>query len=424
MDKAHHELPPLVLDDAEAGRFLVNRISMTSEEIWQIERASIFDRCWLYVGHESEVAEPNQYRSRTIAGRPVILCRDEEGGVNVFLNSCTHRGTTLCREKSTSGRFLRCFFHAWTFDSSGALVSLPDEGSYGPNFERANYALVRPPLTGNYRGFVFVNFDHEAEPLEDYLDGAREYLDLLLEHGAGRGLLFSRREQEYSIRANWKLLMENSVDGYHGLPTHKRWFDMLKAEGVDIRRRLGSVRSHVETLGHGHAITFAPPLAADPPGGAIAAAEAERRRGNVERLGPSAASQLDTARALLIFPNLIVIDLPPGITVRRVEPQAPDRLDVQAWFVVPQEEPEALQRWRLEFASAFWGPGGLGTPDDIEALECCQRGFGGVKEQPWSDISRGMHKERPTGTDELQMRTFWRRWHEMLTGQATELVQR
>jgi p-cumate 2,3-dioxygenase subunit alpha len=92
-------------------------------------------------------------------------------------------------------------------------------------------------------------------------------------------------------------------------------------------------------------------------------------------------------------------------------------MDVQAWFVLPCGEPATLRRWRLDFATSFWGPGGLGTPDDIEALECCQRGFAGAREQPWSDISRGMHKEHPSGTDELQMRVFWRRWNELVTAQ-------
>jgi p-cumate 2,3-dioxygenase subunit alpha len=146
------------------------------------------------VGHESEVARPNDIRARTVGGRPLLLCRDETGRVNVFLNSCTHRGTTLCREKASSGRFLRCFFHAWTFDTTGALISLPDEEGYGPGFDRRSHGLVSPPRVGSYLGFVFVSFDPEGEPLDDYLDGARGYLDLLVEHGQGQGIEMGRRE--------------------------------------------------------------------------------------------------------------------------------------------------------------------------------------------------------------------------------------
>jgi p-cumate 2,3-dioxygenase subunit alpha len=66
---------------------------------------------------------------------------------------------------------------------------------------------------------------------------------------------------------------------------------------------------------------------------------------------------------------------------------------------------------------SFWGPAGLATPDDVEGLEQCQRGFSAVKEVQWSDVSRGMDAATPTAVDELQMRAFWRQWNTVLTGQ-------
>ena len=77
-----------------------------------------------------------------------------------------------------------------------------------------------------------------------------------------------------------------------------------------------------------------------------------------------------------------------------------------------------MRKARLASYLTFWGPGGLATPDDVEALESCQRGFATAKELPWNDISRGMVKVQPGGTDELQMRVFWRRWNELITGEA------
>jgi len=389
---------PWLDDDPALGSFRVNRTSMTSPEVLDAEHRRIFDHCWLYLGHESEVAEPNAVRSRTVAGRPLLLARGPDGELGVFYNSCPHRGATLCREQHSDGRFLRCFFHAWTFDTTGALISLPDEDGYGPHFDRARHGLVSPPRVDSYRGFVFVCFDPSAEPLTEYLGKAREYIDLVVEHGLDDGIEVGRHPQTYSIAANWKLLMENSIDGYHALPTHKRWFDILKSSGVDIGARVGGVRSRVEDLGNGHAITFAPPLAMEPEDTELRAALDERRSTQAGRLG-SRGSDLDVARAMLIFPNLIIIDLPPGITIRKVEPIAADRMEVQAWFVLPRGESPALSRWRLDFSTTFWGPGGLGTPDDMEALECCQRGFAGAREQPWSDISRGMTRAQPTGLD-------------------------
>ena len=69
---------PLVVDDREAGIFRVHRATMTSEEIRALEQQRVFDRSWLFVGHESELAEPGEYRRRTIAGRSIMFVRGDE----------------------------------------------------------------------------------------------------------------------------------------------------------------------------------------------------------------------------------------------------------------------------------------------------------------------------------------------------------
>jgi benzoate/toluate 1,2-dioxygenase alpha subunit len=402
-----------LVDDREQGRFLVNRHSMTDREVLIREYEQVFDRCWLYVGHESELAGPHDTRTRTVARRPIIFCRDGEGRVRVFLNSCPHRGNVLCRDEHTTGRTMRCFFHGWTFGSDGRLVSLADEEGYGPFFDRSRYSLATPPHVDAYAGFVFISFDPAATSLAEYLADAKPYLDLVAARGLDEGMEVVGGVQRYSIRANWKLLAENSVDSYHALYTHKRWFDLLKATGSDALARAAQSVSEVRELGNGHVVTRAAVLDAD--AAAIESAEAGRRRRIAERLGPEWADMLRSTRALLIFPNLVVIDLPPAITIRTFEPEAVDVMRVSAFPLAPRDdEPEHRQR-RLDFYSAFWGPAGMGTPDDVEALEGCQRGFATVRELEWSDISRGMHNEHPRGVDELQMRTFWRRWNELMT---------
>src|SRR5690606_8639563 len=93
-------------------------------------------------------------------------------------------------------------------------------------------------------------------------------------------------------------------------------------------------------------------------------------------------------------------------------------MEVTAWELVPPEEGEELRKQRLDNFLTFWGPGGLASPDDVEALETCQRSFAGHRELEWSDVSRGMSVPRPSSTDELQMRTWWRRWNELMTGES------
>jgi len=106
-----------------------------------------------------------------------------------------------------------------------------------------------------------------------------------------------------------------------------------------------------------------------------------------------------------------------GVVVRKIDPIAPDYMEVSAWELVPPEEGPELRRQRLDNFLTFWGPGGLASPDDVEALETCQRSFATRAELPWSDISRGMSRDIAMGDDELQMRTFWRRWNLLVTGE-------
>jgi p-cumate 2,3-dioxygenase alpha subunit len=119
----------------------------------------------------------------------------------------------------------------------------------------------------------------------------------------------------------------------------------------------------------------------------------------------------------LIFPTFIVIDL--WRTLRTFYPISPDYMEITAWALMPKEDSPKLRAARLDNFLSFLGPGGFGTPDDVEALEGCQMGFAAHKEVEWSDISRGM-KNPIASTGELQMRTFWREWAARLaTGQHT-----
>src|SRR5699024_3870101 len=124
------------------------------------------------------------------------------------------------------------------------------------------------------------------------------------------------------------------------------------------------------------------------------------------------------SRNLVVFPNLVIIDLVMGVVVRKIDPLAPDYMEVTAWELIPPEEGEELKQQRLDNFLTFWGPGGLASPDDVEALETCQRSFASYQELQWSDISRGMaNEDQPGGADELQMRAWWRHWNKLITGE-------
>jgi p-cumate 2,3-dioxygenase alpha subunit len=414
-------LERLIIDDPEAGIFRVNRRAFTEHEYLELEKIRVFSKCWIYVGHESEVPQRGDFRSRRVAGRPIILVRGDDGQLRALLNTCTHRGALVCRQSKGNARTFQCPYHAWTFNSQGDLIGVPGETSYGPAFDRKQLALGRPAKTDSYRGFVFMCLDHAAPELTDYLAGATEYLDLVCDQSEN-GMRITEGSQAYSVRANWKLLVENSIDGYHGLPTHQRYFAFLADSGVDLRGGLETPHQKALDLGNGHAVIeylspFGRPIARWVPtfGERAKARIKEKQRRLEERFGAERAFRISqTARNLLIFPNLIINDIM-AITVRTFFPVSTDYMEVNAWNLGPVEEDLEDTGLRLDNFLTFLGPGGFATPDDVEMLESCQRGFAN-REVEWSDISRGMTREHPSISDELQIRTFWRRWHELLLG--------
>jgi p-cumate 2,3-dioxygenase alpha subunit len=410
---------PLVEEDREKHRFRVHRSTMTSPEIHALELERVFARSWLYVGHESEIRKPGDYVRRPVGGRPVFMVRSKSGAVRVFHNSCTHRGAMVCRKDRGNAKVFQCFYHAWSFDTEGRLVGVPDRDAYGDGLDFTALGLRPVARTASYRGFVFLSYDPEIVDLVEYLAGATEYLDLVVDATGDAEIIHGTNE--YAISANWKLLAENSIDGYHAVPTHDTYFKYLVALGTDLA---GGVAGTAKALGNGHAVLeyaapWGRPVAKwEPLFGEDARDEIARlRRDLVGKHGEERARRMcDTNRNMLIYPNLVINDIM-AITVRTFIPTSPDRMEVTAWELAPRDELPQLRQRRLDSFLTFLGPGGFATPDDIEALESCQQGFhsGGLE---WNDISRGMARE-PQANDEEQMRAFWRQWNQQITASST-----
>ena len=417
---------PLLRHDPQAFDFQVNRATLVDPQILELERRRIFDRCWIYVGHESEVRAPGDFRTRTVCGRPVIFCRDADNRARVFLNTCRHRGSIVCREAEGNAKHYTCFYHGWSYDRDGRLDGVPGESAYPPGFDKRDYGLMAPPRVESYRGFVFLNFEAAAEPLADYLGAAREYIDLVVDQSPSGTMEVIQGVQEYDIRANWKLLVENSFDDYHLLTTHSTWLNYLKNSGVEMKRpekgHLLPAHGVGKDLGNGHAVIDnvnfrgRPVARWIPIYGEAAKPELERIRAElVARLGEARAARVaDTNRNLVVFPNLVLND-GSSVTIRTFQPVAADHMRVRAWALGPREESATARAVRLDSFLTFYGPGGFATPDDIEALESVQAGLSTYREVPWSVMTRGMAKTgEQLNTDELHLRAFWVQWDKLM----------
>jgi p-cumate 2,3-dioxygenase alpha subunit len=406
--------------DRRGDAFRVPRSAYVDQAVFEHERDLVFDRSWLYLGHSSELVKSGDYVTRMVAGRQLIFCRDREGGFRAFLNSCPHRGATVCRERQGNTKSFQCLYHGWVFGTDGQNKDLPGRDSYPTGFVesgRANLSAV--PRLSEYRGFYFVSFDQGIVDLDTYLGDARPFLDAVCDQSAD-GMVIVGGTQEYAIRANWKLLVENSYDGYHAINTHSTYLDYLRNTNGGLTNVRLDGRGYDLGGGHGAVEYQAPwgrPVAQwIPMWGEDGRAEIDRIRAELSaRVGEARATRIaDYNRNLGIFPNLVVNDIM-AITVRTFYPTAPDQIQVNAWALAPREESSRARRYRLHNFLEFLGPGGFATPDDIEALEQCQRGFQNLREMPWSDISKGLGRDTPSYDDETHIRAFWTEWAARMT---------
>jgi p-cumate 2,3-dioxygenase alpha subunit len=417
-----------IVDDQDRKIFLLDRSAYVSEEILTQEVSRIFARCWIYVGHSSELKNPGDFQSRNVAGRPVIFCRTQTGEFRCFFNTCRHRGAIVCTEREGNTRLFRCMYHGWSYATDGRLAGLPGDDAYSGEFNREELGLCSPPRFESYRDFWFLCLDPDAPSLMEYLAGATEYIDLVVDQSPSATMQIISGTQEYDVAANWKLMVENSVDDYHLPTTHSTWLKFMANSGVKMETptEKGLVlprHGKAIALGNGHFTTDnenyrgRPVAAWIPLYGEQAKPQIEAIRNElVQRLGPDRAKRVaDTNRNLVIFPNLVIND-GSSVTVRTFYPASASRMHVTAWALGTREEDEAARARRLDAFLTFYGPGGFATPDDVEALELVQQGLGNWPEVRWSDMSRGMGKpaEQQLNSDEHHLRTFWRHWDNLM----------
>jgi choline monooxygenase len=229
----------------EAARFEKVRLSLehaeplphwayTSQAWYERETERIFRKTWNYLGHVSQLANRNDYFTAEIAGIPLIVLNGQDGVIRAFFNSCRHRGSKLLSGAGNC-RLIRCPYHAWAYDTTGALVATPlvdeemQELRGGLSLHRARVDVVD--------GFLFVAFDAT-------LPAATETLGSLPKEWSAYdpAALVCTRRKSWDVKANWKLWFENYNDSLHVAFVHP---GSLAKQKVKSRQRA----SHVETDG-------------------------------------------------------------------------------------------------------------------------------------------------------------------------------
>ncbi len=185
-----------------------------SHDVLAWERTHLFEDAWVCVGREEDVPAAGDLFTAAVGDEPVLVGRDQDGGLRAFSNVCQHRGSMLVLESSVRGADrIVCPYHGWTYGMDGALRAAPHMAE-ARGFDRAACGLS-PLAADAVGGWVFVNVSGGAGTLAAYLDDFPSHLDRFVPAELRR---VERRE--YLVAANWKALSENYQECYHCTSIH------------------------------------------------------------------------------------------------------------------------------------------------------------------------------------------------------------
>lgn len=297
-----------------------------------LEKRRVFQRTWQVVGHACQVNEPGSYFTADIAGEPTVVARTADGELCAFSNVCRHRASLVASGCGRAG-ILRCPYHGWSYKLDGRLHSAPEFDGV-EDWDASQVCLPRMRVE-TWGPFVFVNADGQAPPLGEVMDSIPEEV-------AGLGcpvdqLHFSAR-REYIIECNWKVYVDNYLEGYH-LPTaHPGLF-----------RELDYGQYRVETH-RWHSSQYAP----------IRPPKPEEIRRYAEPLADN--------RALYfwVFPNFMLNVYPDNLSSNIIIPLGHDRtLTIFEWFTYGGTE---VKPETIAFSDEI-------QQEDIRICEAVQRGL-------------------------------------------------
>jgi phenylpropionate dioxygenase-like ring-hydroxylating dioxygenase large terminal subunit len=395
----------------------------TDEAVFQAELEQIWYRTWIYVGHESEVANRNDFVMKSIGPQPVIMVRDREGVVRLLQNRCPHRGNQVCVQDKGAAKQFTCPFHAWTFANTGELMgyAFPEGYAGDPEADKAGLGLKPVARVASYRGFVFGSFAADGPSLEEHLGAAAETLDRLCLTAPEGEIEVTAGFLKHRTRANWKLILENETDGYHPAFVHSSIFGVADSgigglygdQSTAVTRDLGG--GHTEVDLRPEFRKFDEPMR-------WFGTTAERLPDYLARMnaayGEKQAREImvDGTPHVMIFPNLFIAE----IQLFVIQPLAVDETVQHVTALQFKGAPDLNRRMRQQTMGSV-GPAGFLLADDTAMYERTQRGLAS-RDPEWLFLGRGELRERRDvdgflvghATDEVPSRGIWRHYRAMM----------
>lgn len=414
------------LCDMEAGR--MSGKVFWDQKIYEQELEKIFARCWLFVAHETQIPKAGDYLTTTMGEDEVIVVRQKDLSIKVFINACPHRGNKVCFAEAGNARGFICNYHGWSFGQDGALRGMHESKAYEESgFDKSQHGLREVAQVDAYKGLVFATFDPEAPSLKDYLGPIAWYLDVIFDMEEG-GSEFLGGCIRSTIECNWKVAAENFVgDILHGGWTHDSAARAMLGGPVT---NVGDLPESYAVNWNGHGYEFA----TDGIGNAAVLGEREinkylheLRPKVVEHLGEFRAQLTGSISSCTIFPNFSF--LPGQNTVRVWQPRGPDKIELFTWVVVNKNAPDRIKELWRRGAMMTFSPTGVFEMDDGENWEYCTKtsrgvvtryqdlyvGLGTNTYMPDSELPGNVYKGQ---INEANSRAFYQRWKDMLQAES------
>lgn len=400
----------------------------TDPAIFEDELKRIFYRGWVFIGHESEIPKPGDFKRAWIGLQPVIFARDKASKYHVMMNRCMHRAASICQEDWGNAGGFRCEYHGWFYRLDGALQALPYADAYGDDFDRSKYSLQRPPRVDAYRGLVFASLSPAGISLKEHLGApAMQQIDYFMDLSPEGELMVNSGATKLAYNANWKLQMENTIDGYHPNFTHQSYLKAVeKISGFKVDMFEGDASTQNRALGMGHTnidyrhymlnnVNVPKRLA-----GMQSTSWGKKYYDDmVKAHGKQRAEELIIVGGthMNIFPNSMVL----AQQLRTVRPIAVDRSEVYLRPALLKGVPDELNTLRIRQHESFYSPQGGGIHDDVEMFNRVAEGLR-CTQDPWLIFRRGLHREKVDvdgtivgqGTDEVAQRAMWRHWKSVM----------
>lgn len=331
--------------------------------IHNLELERIFSQTWNFIGLKSEIPDEGDYVQRYVGTDPVILTRDENGDLRVFLDICPHRGTKIVQSQEGNTAHFRCPYHGWTFKNTGELAGVPFAGAFDPDdLEELNLYGLR---VESYKDLMFVTLNDNLPPLTEYIGSDfLWYLDLFIDL-TKEGYELIAGPDTLNLSCNWKIPAENfAADWYHVPSAHKSAIDVFHPGITPLG---ASIICEGATLSHSLTTSLVPEDS--PP---MFFSLGHLFEGEVEDLINESfeSERIEFARRVIggvgtIFPNMSFIQFRAYTSIHKWRPIGPDETQVVSWVLAPREfTDEMKEEARQEYVRRGNSPSAQVAQDD------------------------------------------------------------